>query len=181
MATGCRPVIAASEEKDGKIKWWLCNDKLEEVKVKMTVKVQPLSGKASFLKELNVKVPANTSMVGIELPLEEMKNKLGRNAILVCDITYDEKGYDRSWWSPYIPKEIIYPKTQLELTLKNINESEGEVTIHSSNWGRVVTLDADVDFEDNYFEMLPGEIRTIKWKSKVRPFTAPIKVTCWNL
>jgi hypothetical protein len=43
-----------------------------------------------------------------------------------------------------------------------------------------VTLDADVDFEDNYFELLPGETRTIKWKAKTTPFADEIKVSCWN-
>jgi beta-mannosidase len=59
-------------------------------------------------------------------------------------------------------------------------EAEGRVTIHAENWARVVTLDADLDFSDNYFELLPGESRTITWQAPQRPFVGEIRVSCWN-
>jgi len=179
MAAGCRPVIAASDVVDGKIKWSICNDKLIDLKVKVIVKVQPVVGKATFKRELTVNVPANASIVAMELPLNEIKSQLGNNAVLVCDINYDGNGYDRATWVPNMPQDVKYQKTNLEVSEKRDEES-GEVTIRADNWARVVTLDADVDFEDNYFEMLPGEKRTIKWKSSVHPFSQDIKVSCWN-
>jgi hypothetical protein len=44
----------------------------------------------------------------------------------------------------------------------------------------VVTLDADVDFSDNYFEMAPGETKTITWHSLGNAPPGEIKVSCWN-
>ncbi|MDP4205824.1 MAG: glycoside hydrolase family 2 protein [Bacteroidota bacterium] len=178
MAAGSRPVIAASENNGKTIKWWVCNDLYNSVKVNVNVKVQPFEGKASWTKQINITVPANSSVVAVELPLEEIKQKLGHNAILVCDLNY-EHGYDRSWWTEGLPKDLLFPKTNLAVTEKR-SDDQGEVTIHSDKWGRVVTLDADVDFEDNYFEMLPGETRTIKWKSHTGPFGGAIKVNSWN-
>ena len=103
MAAGCRPVIAASDVEDGKIKWSICNDKLEDVQVKMIVRVQPVSGKATFRKELTLNVKENTSVVALELDLDKMKSKLGNNAVLVCDISYGNNGYDRATWVPNMP------------------------------------------------------------------------------
>jgi beta-mannosidase len=180
MAAGCRPVIAASDVADGKIKWSVCNDKLTDVKVKVIVKAQPVYGEATFRKEVTLTVAANSSVVAVELPLEEMKKKLGNNAVLVCDISYDDNGYDRATWIPNMPQDVNYQKTNLMVNEKR-KEDSGEVTIHTDNWARVVTLDAEVDFEDNYFEMVPGETRTINWKSRIKPFSGQINVSCWNL
>ena len=180
MAAGCRPVIAASDVEDGKIKWSVCNDMLEDVKVKVVVRVQPVSGKATFKKELTLNVKENTSVVALELDLDKMKSKLGNNAVLVCDISYGKNGYDRATWVPDMPQDVNYKKAKLEVSEKRKDDT-GEITIRTDNWARVVTLDAEVDFEDNYFEMLPGETRTIKWKSSEKNFTGKINVTCWNL
>ncbi len=179
MAAGCRPVIAASDVADGKILWSVCNDMLEDVKVKVVVRVQPVSGKATFKKEVSIHVKENTSVVAMELDLDEIKSKLGDNAVLVCDISYGNNGYDRATWVPNMPQDVNYVRTNLEVSESRSDDS-GEITIRTDNWARVVTLDADVDFEDNYFEMLPGETRTIKWKAGDKNFSGKINVTCWN-
>ncbi len=180
MAAGCRPVIAASDVVDGKILWSVCNDMMEDVKVKMIVRVQPVSGKAIYNKEVCIDVKENTSVVAMELDLDEMKKKLGNNAVLVCDISYGKNGHDRATWVPNMPQDVNYKKAKLEVSEKR-NDDTGEVTIRTDNWARVVTLDADLDFEDNYFEMLPGETRNIKWKSREKKFAGKINVSCWNL
>jgi hypothetical protein len=91
----------------------------------------------------------------------------------------EEKAMNRATWIPSLPQDVNYQKTNLTVSEKR-DEYSGEVTISTDNWAQVVTFDADVDFEDNYFEMLPGETRTIKWKSRVHPFSKEIKVSCWN-
>jgi len=180
MASGARPVIAASEMTEKLIKWWICNDLSSDANVNVEVKVQPLAGKAKWVKQIKINVPANSSMVAMELPLDEMKEKLGDNAVLVCEISYD-KGFDRSYWTAGLPKDTKYPKTTLKISQKR-ESNKGEITIKSDKWARVITLsaDADLDFEDNYFELLPGETRVINWKSRDCPFSGQISVTCWN-
>ena len=178
MAAGSRPVIVASQTTEESIKWWVTSDLYVNVKVEVEVQVQPCVGKSRWTKKLNIDVPANTSVLALELPLNEIKEKLGNDAVLVCKINYN-KGSDRSFWTLGLPQDIKYPKATLKVTEKR-NGDEGEVTISTDNWARVVTLNADVDFEDNYFELLPGETRTIKWKSSLHPFSNKIKVSCWN-
>ncbi|MCP4313393.1 MAG: hypothetical protein GY790_19215 [Bacteroidetes bacterium] len=180
MAAGCRPVIAASDVEEGKIRWSVCNDLLEDVKVKIEVRVQPVKGKARYKKDISLDVKENTSVVAMELDLDEMKNLLGDDAVLVCDLTYGKNGHDRATWVPGMPQDVKYERTKLHVKQKSEGDS-GEVNIRTENWGRVVTLDAAVDFEDNYFEMLPGETRTIKWKTREKGFSGDINVSCWNL
>jgi len=108
-----------------------------------------------------------------------MKTKLSNDAVLVCEINYDS-GYDRSYWTAGLPQDVVYPENKLKTRVQN-NGSEGTITIETDKWARVVNLDAEgVDFEDNFFEMLPGEKREIIWKSHKGKLNSEIKVSCWN-
>ncbi len=176
-AAGSRPVIAASEKISKSLKWWICNDVHKQMVVDVEIKVQPVSGDLVLLKKITITVPANSSTAAYEMSTEGIQKEYGKNAIIVCDIVY-ENGSDRSWWSDGLPREMPLKKANLIVTRKG-TKYEGEVTIHTDNWARVVTLDADVDFSDNYFEMLPGETKFIKWKS-LQPFSGDIKIDCWN-
>ncbi len=177
---GSRPVIAASHIEGDEIVWTLSSDKMEDTKVKAKVIIQPTNGdKTKYEKTFNVTVPANAAREVIHLPLNEVKKELGNDAVLVCEINYDN-GYDRSYWTFGLPKDVVYPKNQLDVKITN-NGTEGSVIIKSPKWGRVVNLYADgVDFDDNYFEMLPGEERTISWKSHKGELKEEIKVASWN-
>jgi beta-mannosidase len=178
FAAGSRPIIAASEQTDKTVNWWLSNDLLEDIDVKARIFIQPVAGKAYDVKNINLKLKANESLKINELDLAQLKSKLGNNAILVCEIE-SAKGKDRSYWTPARPQDVKYePVTLKSSQIRNFDS--GTVTISTDKWARVVTLDADVDFEDNYFELLPGETRTIKWKAKTIPFADEIIVSCWN-
>ncbi len=178
-AAGSRPIITASQLENNKIIWSVINDLFEDKKVRIEVKVQPTDNeKLRFLKSFEITVPANESIEAISLPLDDIKSKLGNDAVLVCEIKYED-GYDRSYWTPGLPQDVVYPRNELKVKIKN-NGSEGLITLQSKYWARVVNMDAEgIDFEDNFFEMLPGEKRTIKWKSHKKE-TGDIKVSSWN-
>ena len=175
MAAGCRPVIAASETTENSVKWWVTSDVLRDMKVEIEVLVQPCQGKARWAKQAVVNVPANSSIVAMEIPLKDIREKLGNDSVLVCKLTY-EHGSDRSYWTPGLPQDITYPKAKLTVA----QDPAGSLTISTDNWARVVTLDADADFDDNYFDLMPGETRSIKWKPRSNPFSGKINVSCWN-
>ena len=178
LAAGCRPVLAAAQVTTNAVHWWVSNDQLQPAKVTLEIRVQPWSGKARWSKKIVLTVPANASVDAANFPLDEMEKIMGADAALVCDLDC-AAGRDRSWWFPGLPQEMKMPPAKLEVSEQR-GEGEGAITIHADNWARVVTLDADVDFSDNYFELLPGETRTITWKSPNRSFGGAIGVSCWN-
>jgi beta-mannosidase len=177
---GSRSVIACSHVENENIIWTLSNDLLEEKQIDVKIFIQPTDGgKTRFEKSFKLTVPANTAIEAIKLPMTAMKKKLGNDAVLVCEINY-KNGYDRSYWTAGLPKDVIYPKNNLEVKIKN-NGTDGTITLKSEKWARVVNMDAEgVDFEDNYFELLPGEKRTVKWKSHKGELKGDIKVSSWN-
>ena len=175
---GAKPVIAASEANGKTLNWWICNDLPESVKAKVRILIQPVDGKATVLNEFETQIAANVSVKVADLQLDELKRKLLNSAVLVCEVS-GSFGTDRSYWTSGKPSDIVYPQTNLTVSQKNTYDS-GEVTVSSDKWARVVTLEGNVDFDDNYFELLPGETRTIKWKAREIPYNEKIKVSCWN-
>ena len=177
---GSRPVIAASHVEGNEIVWTLSSDKLLNTEVKVNVMVQPVNGgKPRYQKTFNITVPANTAKEAIRLPLNQIKEKLSNDAVLICEINYENR-FDRSYWTAGLPQDVKYPKNELIVKMTN-SGATGTVSIKSNKWGRVVNLYADgVDFDDNYFDMLPGEERTIKWKTHSGPLKEEIKVKSWN-
>ncbi|MEN8203355.1 MAG: glycoside hydrolase family 2 protein, partial [Bacteroidota bacterium] len=180
-AAGMRPVIAASQVEDNELVWYVTSDMMEDQKVAVEIRIQPTGGgKLRLARALEILVPANSSKEALRLPMGEIKEMLGNDAMLVCEIRYGEQGYDRSYWTPGLPQDVIYPENTLKITKQN-RGTEGSITLKSKKWARVVSLYADgVDFEDNYFEMLPGEERTIHWRSGRGAFAGEIKVSSWN-
>jgi beta-mannosidase len=180
MAGGFRPVIAAQEVTGDALRWWVCSDLLEPAPVELTLRVQPWECEPRWEKIVRLDAPANASVVAAELPLSEIQALLGSDAMFVCDLRHSG-GADRSLYYPGLPREMHLPPARLTvMEHRSDDRGEGEITIHAENYARVVTLDSDVDFADNYFDLLPGETRTISWRSPVRPFADPIPVTCWN-
>lgn len=178
LAAGCRPVMSAAEVTTNAVHWWVSNDQLQPADVTLEIRVQPWSGKPRLSKKITLTVPANSSVDATNLPLDEIKKIMGNDSALVCDLD-STVGHDRSWWFPGLPLEMKLPPAKLQVSELR-GEGEGTITIHAKNWARVVTLDADVDFSDNYFELLPDETRTITWKAPNRSFAGKIVVSCWN-
>ncbi|MGB4476806.1 MAG: glycoside hydrolase family 2 protein, partial [Bacillota bacterium] len=65
------------------------------------------------------------------------------------------------------------------------NGTSGELKISTDNYARVVSIDVDLDLSDNYFDLLPGETKVVRWSvphgTSVSAEGVPeISVTCWN-
>lgn len=179
MKSGCREVIAATEQGERELTWWIVNDGMQPAEVAYKVWLQPLAGGAGrVIAEGVTQVGANgLRCVGRELR-EAVAREAGRDRIAVFEVCAGG-GVDRSYWTPLLPREVDYPPTVVE-TSGFRPGTAGEIRMTSSRWGRVVTLEGDALFEDNYFEMLPGESRTIRWRSIDGRRVKAIRVSAWN-
>jgi beta-mannosidase len=176
---GCQPAIVALEPGHDIFRWSVCNDALNPIDAKLHLTVQPWTGAPRWIKDVAVHVPANTSQVAFEIPRNEILAKAGKDSVIVADLTYPG-GADRSWYYNGYPKEMAPPPVHLEVRQQQRKRDHGSITIHASTYARAVTLDANADFSDNYFEMVPGETRTITWHTVGNTPPGDIRVSCWN-
>jgi beta-mannosidase len=174
MKHGFKPLLAAISPDSDSVLIWVVNDTMQPIDCSIELAFQPWTGQARWRRQLEATVPANGVVKAAEVALSE----LGRDGILVCDVRGGGLA-DRSWYYPGLPAEMTIPPATLRIQ-QTANGSSGSVTICADNYARVVTLEADLDFSDNYFDMLPGECRTIAWTSPAGPFNGSIPITCWN-
>lgn len=179
MKDRSKPLIVSIEETEDNYRIWVCNDLLNDAQVYTTLYTLSFTGKRDLYCETNADVCANSSMQVLTVPKAEMQNVLNRDSLLICDMK-SAAGSDRAWLYGYMPREMQLPEAYLKTEIK-ADGSSGNIVISTDNYARVVTLDADLDFSDNYFDMLPGETRIITWSDPCGNNNAGnIRISCWN-
>jgi beta-mannosidase len=174
MKRACAPVIAALAPIDNHVELWIVNDLAENTSVQYRLLIQPFSAIAEIVSEGTMIIPSNHSLKVTDFSSE----KLQSDSILVCDVI-SSSGADRAVYYPGPFHDAILPKTKLHVSQTN-NGHNGIVHIATDYYARVVSLEGDLDFSDNYFDLLPGESREITWTCPEGKFDGSVNVICWN-
>ncbi|GAB1155654.1 glycoside hydrolase family 2 TIM barrel-domain containing protein [Paenibacillus illinoisensis] len=156
------PVLLSLEHEPGDpLALWVVNDKLEGLQGHLRINVYHLNGEKVYSDTLQVEVEAqSSSKIGV---LSEAAVLQGRRAEEVM-IELVSEGFAAPVNRYFLrdPKDIALPLSQLSV---HVNEEEQSVTVTASGAiARMVKLELPlgrVRFSDNYFDLLPGERRTV--------------------
>lgn len=170
----CRSVMGSIDKKDGKYVLNVMNDGRKDVEG--TVKVT-LWNVHKNLPEQELEMPfityGNTvtelCRLDWELPEEDY--------LLVMDVITKEEAYP--YRTVYFPKRIAdlhLPSSNGERTVHIIEQGSDFITLCADKYTHMVDLDGDYIFEDNYFTMLPGETRTIRFRQTAMAATTEIQL-----
>ncbi len=173
-----QPVIASISSSAGKLQVWVCNDRLAPVTGVMRMAVQPWQGPSAWARQVALNVPANSSVVVAEIPHSELAPLWEGQSVFVCDLDAGAD-QDRAWWVAGVPHQMQLPQVCVRLQGPLAGVS-GVLSITGDAYARVVQLEADVDFSDNYFDLLPGETKRVTWNSPSGHPVERIGVSCWN-
>ena len=183
MRRTSKPVIASIEGCKDVYRIFVCNDQFVPASGELRVYVQPWTGGPVWETTKAFTVPEGVSQPVLEIDRKDLEQHLGLDTTLVCEIEGDF-GSDRAFYYPGIPCEMDLPPATL--TVEAIgNGTSGELKISTDNYARVVSIDVDLDLSDNYFDLLPGETKVVRWSvphgTSVSAEGVPeISVTCWN-
>ena len=142
----CVKPLLASIEKDDDYLIHVCNrNKDEEIKIE----VQCITEDSAHTLLTSTCCDRNTiNIPEAEVPL---------NGILVCDIqtqTANDRAFYKSGTLP------IQPCTAPQI----IAQSDNSISLKAQQYIHAVELEGSYLFSDNFFSMLPGEIRTIQYR-----------------
>jgi beta-mannosidase len=165
-----KPLIASIEPTQEVFNIWVCNDTLQPVTGRVRLRVQPWQGAHRWQRSLAFTTPPNTAQVVARVLKSDVLNHLGSDSLMVCDLD-SAAGSDRAWYYAGLPRHMTLPAVRLEVT-----RSGHDIIISTDTFARVVTLDGDADFSDNYFDILPGETRRVTTSKSAED----IQVSCWN-
>ena len=161
------PVSVSIEDKDGKVNLFILNDKNEDKKVTLKCKIfhfekgiiqeksrdftiEALKNEKCFtLYEKQLKSKYDLSEIGVKAELYE-------NGELLSEKTYLFKP----------EKDLDLKKPEMTLSTEIVND-EIAITVKSDIFARLVRVESSLStlpLSDNYFDLLPGESKTVRMK-----------------
>ncbi len=149
------PVVASIDEENGRYRLHVCCDGRAPASGTARLFLQAFD-RAEPLAELRTDfhVDANTSAVVLEGELP----KAGADALLMAEIS-GEGFFDRTWFFEGRPQDCAFPETKPVIAAATADS----LTIRAEKYIHALVLDGDCVFDDNFFSMLPGEERTVRF------------------
>ncbi len=92
-----------------------------------------------------------------------------KRVVLTCELTASNKTLSTNTHYFALPKEMALPKANISATWQQTTDSTYQVTLKSKALAREVWLSLSQDdgfFDDNYFDLLPGQTKTLTFKSE---------------
>ena len=165
----CAAQLIASIDKQTEYDIYLCNDSLSEKQGEISVSYI-MEGKAFPVAKQNVSVTAQKSKKVYSIPL----SAIPEGAILICDVAFDG-GQDRAFY-----KEGTLPIVPCD-SPKIVSQDKNSITLTASKYIHAVELEGEFVFEDNFFSLLPGEQRTIKFRPAANAQNGEITVMGYTI
>ncbi|MEH7374593.1 beta-mannosidase [Neobacillus drentensis] len=156
------PVLLTIDHEPGKeLKVWVVNDRLVAYQDEIELAIYQMNGEKVFSKKWAVSVPANVSQqVDVVLEQIALSGLQPEEAVIV--IRSKSNKTEENFYYFRDQKDLRFGKSELTVS---IDQARNELTISTNLLARMVTIEMDIEqlvIEDNFFDLLPNESRTIK-------------------
>ena len=157
-------LVSPIQTDDGVLHVFIVNDRLTPVSGRLSVEVYSATERHLALTR-RVKVGANSSVDVWTLPTAQILAQAGvspEQAIIHSEFLPDKVG-SQTYSNNYI---LVYPKDlEMQPAHLNVSMNDNSITVSTDNYAHGIYLFLDGDdahhFSDNYFDLLPGQRRTI--------------------
>jgi beta-mannosidase len=159
------PILLSFKEESGRISLWVTNDSYESFEDTVTVGVQNCFGNSTYEQSFTIRIAPNSSQLIVEFAPAEVEWRLGvidRRSHFMYARSGREDVYDNHFFFAE-HKELRFRPCQLKVEKKEYSDAV-EITLETDCFARFVKLECPVDhtmFSDNYFNLLPGEKKTV--------------------
>ena len=164
------PVAALPIVEDDILKVYGVSDLPEETKVTVQVRAVDFDGKVlSDVTKPDVVVPTDSSRMIWQGYLKTVLNKQKMENVVV-EITLknaEGKLLNRRLFYLCPSKKLILPKAKISLKVEQVNDGY-QLTLNSGKLAKndLIGTETDGFFSENYFDLLPGENKTILFKTQ---------------
>jgi beta-mannosidase len=175
------PLLISAVEEAGTVKVWGISDRRTDTPAKLTVRLIELYGKELWRREQDIRLLPNASHAHLTISKRDaLAGADPAHVVLVAELTEIETGrrLSRSVLSFVSTKDLQLPAPELQWTVQQQPDGTFAVKIGARRFARSVYLATaeasavDGFFDDNYFDLLPGETVTLSF----RPRTAALSV-----
>ena len=161
------PILVSVKENDSDWQVYVVSDKINSQNAKLNIRFMDFSGKILFQKSEKIQIKPLKSEVYFSLKKEKINNFDPATSFIYCSIeNHDQILSENSF---YLKKakdqKLMVPKINTEF----LKSDEGyTIQIHSENLVRSVILvvnEIEGQFDDNFFDLYPGQKREIHFKT----------------
>jgi beta-mannosidase len=129
------------------------------------------SGKLLWSDSALVKMSHETVVPGYVKSLEGIISKCDpTQTVIRMQLVQDKNILSQNLYYFRKPKDLHLDKTDIDFTVKSIEGSQGTMELRSKHLSKNVFLDTashGVTFKENYFDLLPGETKTIQFQTQL--------------
>ena len=160
------PIFINALNQEDHLHVYLMSDKLENLdNLKLDMELMNFQGKVLQQRELKVKLPANSANEAYTCPLDQWVRPEERTTSFLLLTLRDKRGKILAQDVHYFvnTKDLELPKTPIKQKT-TFTEGHYEVTLSAKELAKDVFIQIPVQgarFSDNFFDLLPGESRTI--------------------
>ncbi|WEG13376.1 beta galactosidase jelly roll domain-containing protein [Pullulanibacillus sp. KACC 23026] len=147
----------------GVIDLWGINDQLEEWQDELTFIVSDFYGKTYFSQKYPITINSNSTTKVASFNEKDILQGLDPTCAVIV-IRGKSNQVEDNFYYFRDQKDIQLPKPNLQV---HINKEEQSLTFTSKALTRMVTIEMEIEqliLEDNFFDLLPGEEKTIQIK-----------------
>ncbi len=174
------PLLASFKPaSDGSVELWLTNDTLSGVRDNATVRLASFEGETIWEENIRVRVPANASHPVAHWPADRVKGAPDR--YLTAHSGEDRFPKNRHFFAAI--KDLRRTPLEPNVSIIPTGEHELRVRLKAPVYAYFVHLevpDEATGFSDNYFDLEPGEERTIIVTNNARALSAENVKVGWR-
>ncbi|NML67880.1 glycoside hydrolase family 2 protein [Hymenobacter sp. RP-2-7] len=164
------PVLVSPHEEGDQVRVYVVSDRTSALGASLQVRLLDFAGKVLYQQAAPLQVEPLTSKAYLAIPKDKLlKGRDATKVVLSCALTAG--GATLSTNTHYFarPKDMALPKAGITATWRQATDSTYQVTLRNKTLAREVWLSlaqGDGFFDDNYFDLLPGETKTLTFKSE---------------
>lgn len=176
-----KDILVSPIEKDGELNVYVVSDRLENTKGKLMLKVITLDGEIVNMTETQTGVKANSSNKVFSCPTADLLKRNPRTDVVIHAIfSSGNDTYENNYFLQK-QKEMNYPKVNIQTAIETTDNGYF-VSLTTDKFARGVFMSIngiDNFFENNYFDILPGETVTTKVRCNISQdeFKKQLKIT----
>jgi len=158
------PILISSSLENDVYKFYIVSDSSEPLTAQLQIRLMSFSGEVYSLCKKNLQIRPRESSVYHSIPQSDIYRLANiKETFIYCTLNSDEKLIAESAFYFESPKNLKLTQSAINFKIEK-NGSGFLISLFSKNLVRSVILKADgIDgyFEDNFFDLYPGQTRTV--------------------
>jgi beta-mannosidase len=163
-------MLVSPHEEGDNVRFYVVSDKTTATPGQLQVRLHDFNGRTLFSQTQSLQIEPLTSKAYLDIPRAKLLGKQDlKRVVLSCELRAGGEVVSSNTHYFALPKDLQLPQSKVQADWKQTNDTTFQVTLQSKTLARAVMLtlsQADGFFADNYFDLLPGEKKSLTFQSK---------------